>query len=53
MTQPPADLREQFGDIDVYLFDQLLREWHEDLDHIHLAGGVWGAFELWGFGAGL
>ena len=25
MTQPPADLREQFGDIDVYLFDQLLR----------------------------
>ena len=25
MTQPSADLREQFGDIDVYLFDQLLR----------------------------
>ena len=25
MTQPPAHLREQFGDIDVYLFDQLLR----------------------------
>jgi tellurite methyltransferase len=25
MTQPSAHLREQFGDIDVYLFDQLLR----------------------------
>ena len=25
MTQPAAHLREQFGDIDVYLFDQLLR----------------------------
>jgi SAM-dependent methyltransferase len=25
MTQPAAALREQFGDIDVYLFDQLLR----------------------------
>ena len=25
MTQPSGDLREQFGDIDVYLFDQLLR----------------------------
>ena len=25
MTPPSADLREQFGDIDVYLFDQLLR----------------------------
>ena len=25
MTQPAAYLREQFGDIDVYLFDQLLR----------------------------
>ena len=25
MTQPAASLREQFGDIDVYLFDQLLR----------------------------
>jgi len=25
MTQPAARLREQFGDIDVYLFDQLLR----------------------------
>ncbi|MGH7616478.1 MAG: class I SAM-dependent methyltransferase [Gemmatimonadaceae bacterium] len=25
MTQPAALLREQFGDIDVYLFDQLLR----------------------------
>src|SRR3954471_14153179 len=25
VTQPSADLREQFGDIDVYLFDQLLR----------------------------
>ena len=25
MTQPAAHLREQFGDIDIYLFDQLLR----------------------------
>lgn len=25
MTQPASHLREQFGDIDVYLFDQLLR----------------------------
>ena len=25
MTQPAASLREQFGDIDIYLFDQLLR----------------------------
>ena len=26
MTQPSEHLREQFGDIDVYLFDQLLRD---------------------------
>src|SRR6185369_14665402 len=25
MTQPSEHLREQFGDIDIYLFDQLLR----------------------------
>ena len=25
MTEPAARLREQFGEIDVYLFDQLLR----------------------------
>jgi SAM-dependent methyltransferase len=25
MTIPPADLRREFGDIDIYLFDQLLR----------------------------
>jgi hypothetical protein len=26
VTQPSEHLREQFGDIDVFLFDQLLRD---------------------------
>jgi SAM-dependent methyltransferase len=57
MTQPSARLREQFGDIDLYLFDQLLRGRIVDGMRILDAGCGWGrnlvfflhaGFEVWG-----